>query len=273
MRIRTVKPEFWTDEGLASVSEPACLLAIGLLNMADDEGYFKSNPLLVKAAIFPLREPSKNVLGMLQELSSVGYIELSEGSDGHHYGRVVKFSVHQRVDKPQASKIKGLFGIPRTFQEGSKNIPGAFQVGMEGEGEGEQGMEQGSGKGTICRAGSSTARSLEIESVCTHYQQYHPQARPNAKDRKRIKDRLTDGYTGDDLCTAIDGCHVSPHHCGYNETGTKYQSLELIMRDSKHVQQFIEIARDPPRTTNKAEQRTAGNLRAMETWLQETSNG
>nr|MBF6067360.1 primosomal protein [Klebsiella pneumoniae] len=36
-RIRTIKPEFWTDEDMAEVSEPACLLAIGLLNYADDE--------------------------------------------------------------------------------------------------------------------------------------------------------------------------------------------------------------------------------------------
>ena len=34
-RIRTIKPEFWTDEDMAEVSEPACLLAIGLLNYAE----------------------------------------------------------------------------------------------------------------------------------------------------------------------------------------------------------------------------------------------
>ncbi|SWD82810.1 primosomal protein I [Klebsiella pneumoniae] len=57
-RIRTIKPEFWTDEDMAEVSEPACLLAIGLLNYADDEGYFNANPKLIKAAVFPIREPS-----------------------------------------------------------------------------------------------------------------------------------------------------------------------------------------------------------------------
>ncbi|HBS0572930.1 TPA: DnaT-like ssDNA-binding domain-containing protein, partial [Klebsiella pneumoniae] len=46
-RIRTIKPEFWTDEDMAEVSEPACLLAIGLLNYADDEGYFNANPKLI----------------------------------------------------------------------------------------------------------------------------------------------------------------------------------------------------------------------------------
>ena len=65
-RIRTIKPEFWTDEDLSEVSEAACLLAIGLLNYADDEGYFNANPKLVKAAVFPIREQSGSIPVLLQ---------------------------------------------------------------------------------------------------------------------------------------------------------------------------------------------------------------
>ena len=49
-RIRTIKPEFWQDEDLATLSEPALILAAGLLNHADDEGYFRAHPGLIKAA-------------------------------------------------------------------------------------------------------------------------------------------------------------------------------------------------------------------------------
>jgi len=52
-RIRTIKPDFWRDESLAMVSPEACLLAIGLLNHCDDEGYFNANPKLVESDIFP----------------------------------------------------------------------------------------------------------------------------------------------------------------------------------------------------------------------------
>ncbi|STT55946.1 primosomal protein I [Klebsiella pneumoniae] len=52
-RIRTIKPEFWTDEDMAEVSEPACLLAIGLLNYADDEGYFQCKPEAYQSCSFP----------------------------------------------------------------------------------------------------------------------------------------------------------------------------------------------------------------------------
>lgn len=60
-RIRTIKPTFWTDEDMAEISESACLLAIGLLNYADDEGYFNANPKLIKAAVFPIRETSRSI--------------------------------------------------------------------------------------------------------------------------------------------------------------------------------------------------------------------
>lgn len=70
-RIRTIKPEFWTDEDMAEVSEPACLLAIGLLNYADDEGYFNANPKLIKAAVFPIREPSVPIPVLIRSFPTV----------------------------------------------------------------------------------------------------------------------------------------------------------------------------------------------------------
>ena len=73
-RIRTIKPEFWSDEKLATVSEASLLVAIGLLNIADDEGYFNANPKLIDAFIFPLRESSMSTHGAINELSSIGYI-------------------------------------------------------------------------------------------------------------------------------------------------------------------------------------------------------
>lgn len=110
-RIRTIKPEFWQDEGLAEISETAMLLAIGLLNHADDEGYFRANIGLVKAAVFPIREPSVSIHGALHELSNEGYLELCTGSDGRNYGRIKSFREHQVISRPTESKIKGLWAL------------------------------------------------------------------------------------------------------------------------------------------------------------------
>ncbi|QWA09553.1 primosomal protein [Sodalis ligni] len=138
-RIRTIKPEFWTDEDLAEASECACLLAIGLLNYADDEGYFNANPKLIKAAVFPLREPSVPITVMIRELSNHGYLSMFSAPDGKHFGLIKNFTKHQVVNKGKESKIKELELLPYEYGTDTGQVP----VGMD------QGMDQGKDKTTL----------------------------------------------------------------------------------------------------------------------------
>lgn len=107
-RIRTVKPDFWRHEQLSELPEATHMLAAALLNYADDEGYFNANPKLVQAECCPLREPSVSIQDSLTALARIGYIVLGKGADGRTYGAIVKFTAHQRVNRPVKSKIKGL---------------------------------------------------------------------------------------------------------------------------------------------------------------------
>lgn len=81
-----------------------------------------------------------------------------------------------------------------------------------------------------------------VDLVVTHYQTHHPRSKPGAKERKRIADRLAEGYSVDDLVAAIEGNHKSPFHCGVNKENKKWHGLEVIFRDSSQVQSFIEMA-------------------------------
>lgn len=148
MRIRTVKPEFWTDEQMSTRSEYARLLAIALLNYSDDDGYFLANPILIRGACFPFLEDSKKIPRSIQELSEIGFLEIGLLDDGRQVGKIVNFRKHQRIDKPQVSKLKEKSQFqehskndPRILQEPSKIVLGGNGKGMEGEGEGEK--EQG----------------------------------------------------------------------------------------------------------------------------------
>jgi hypothetical protein len=185
-RIRTIKPEFWQNEQLAGLPEHARLLAIALLNHSDDEGYFVASPQLVRAACFPFEEHSKNVLRSIHDLSGIGYIEVLDCGE-KAVGWVCKFLQHQRIDKPQKSKLSELFQstkIKKTnatdeFQEHSKNIPRTIEdhsgTGQRLEqGTGNREMEQGNGTG---RGGTS---SLEG----------HGWRIPNKFDTPRIRDLL-----------------------------------------------------------------------------------
>jgi hypothetical protein len=140
MRIRTVKPEFWANEKLATLPEFTRLMALALLNYADDEGYFNANPALIRGALFPFGDESRRIPGSLQELSRVGYIQIAKADDGRIYGRVIHFQKHQRVDKLKPSQIKDLV----KFQDSSTTPPGVFDDESrqeQGSGNRDQGME------------------------------------------------------------------------------------------------------------------------------------
>ena len=85
-----------------------------------------------------------------------------------------------------------------------------------------------------------------VEAVVEHYRKHKPRAcrkiAPASEEWKKIVARVRrDNFTVDQLCQAIDGCFASPHHCGENSNGTRYQALELIVRDSRHVHMFIDL--------------------------------
>lgn len=102
----------------------------------------------------------------------------------------------------------------------------------------------------------NSATSDNVQEVFDYWRTRmgHTRARLDAKRRQKIRQRLLDGYTAQDLIDAIDGCAASPFHTGQNESGSVYDDLELIARDAKHVDQFIRIK---TKTEGEAAQRAA----------------
>lgn len=131
-RIRTIKPEFWTSEQVVECSPTARLMFIGMWNFADDAGRLVHSPKRIKMSIFPGDDiSSENVLGMLQELSKNGLIDIY-AVDGVEYIQVTGWR-HQRIDKPQKSNIPG------PIQDRSKAIPRTFSESSATEGNGKEG--------------------------------------------------------------------------------------------------------------------------------------
>jgi len=165
-RIRTIKPEFWRDESLATVSSEACLLAIGLLNHCDDEGFFNANPKLVESDIFPLRELSNTTTVLIQELCSIGYITLYQGTDNKTYGHIVNFEKHQVINKKTTSKIKGLCDLLNSYH----TTPVVLPTGKERKG------KEMEGNGDICPP-SGGLPNCDHEKVIALYHQHLPTLR------------------------------------------------------------------------------------------------
>ena len=109
MRIRTIKPEFWTHPVLARKDDATKLLAIGLLNYSDDEGYFLADPSLVRGALRAFDDDSTITRRALDTLLKIDYIQVSHHPTHGDIGRVVSFRSHQRIDRPNPSKLAHLF--------------------------------------------------------------------------------------------------------------------------------------------------------------------
>jgi hypothetical protein len=115
-RIRTIKPEFWSNDKLSDLSLESHAFAAGLLNHCDDEGWFNANPKLIGVQIFPVREEYRNCTVHLQELSNIGFVTIHNGTDGRVYGHVTKFKENQVINKPKPSKIKDLVSIQYEYR-------------------------------------------------------------------------------------------------------------------------------------------------------------
>ena len=140
MRIRTVKPEFWSHPVLSREPDSVRLAALGVLNMADDEGYFLADPALVRSSLWPLTESSVSTHGALTRLSQLGWIEVRKHCTHGMIGMVVNFRKHQVINRPTPSKLKTYF-----LTESSVSTHGALtesSLPEQGrEGNREQGTE------------------------------------------------------------------------------------------------------------------------------------
>lgn len=97
-RIRSLKPEFWTDEKIVHLPPFARLLFQGMWNFADDCGHIEDEPLRLKLQILPADEVEAHEL--IDLLIERGLIERLAGCL-----RIRNFHKHQRVDRRAACRF------------------------------------------------------------------------------------------------------------------------------------------------------------------------
>jgi hypothetical protein len=122
-RIRTIKPEFFQSEALASCTPHARLLAMALLQLCDCNGVFLNITMQVHAHAFPWEEEVK-IPSLLGELQAIGYIHLYSVG-GKKYGFVPGFTEHQRLSGKEAQS-EGQYPLPDQADSEEKNssLPG-----------------------------------------------------------------------------------------------------------------------------------------------------
>lgn len=139
-RIRTIKPDLWTDAEFVECSSNARLLFVAALNFASDFGVLPDKPKQLKMQCFPADDI--DIVPLITELIDHEFWVRTVAPDGANVLLIRTFSQHQKVDKPN----KGRWGdpaewgeIPRTLVEHSSNTPRTVDESSPPEGKGREG--------------------------------------------------------------------------------------------------------------------------------------
>lgn len=260
-RIRSIKPEFWTNSTTGRLTGAATKLYLGLHNHADDYGVIRYDEDELRVRILPYERASNIIEKAVRELEQAGAADNPSG-----FGLVVRFTVdhkeyiwltyftrHQKVDHPGAPLLAdwNATTTPLSYADSATAAPTradssnprepsrTFDLERRGEERINPFVEQG-----------STGRT-EIETVWTAYSAHHPRAQLTTHRRDLIRRRLKD-HPAATLAAAIHGNHKDPHCNGQNDRGTEFHALTLILRDADHIERYAALhteAQDAARIT------------------------
>jgi hypothetical protein len=120
-RIRTIKPEFPQSESMGRVSRESRLCFILLWTLADDEGRLRGNSRMLASLLYPYDDDAKkHIDGWLVELSREDCIKRYE-HENDQFIQINKWTQHQKIDRPSASKIIAFDESSRILDESSRN--------------------------------------------------------------------------------------------------------------------------------------------------------
>ena len=257
MRIRSIKPEFWTSEDIAALSWEARLIFIGLWSYVDDNGVGRWNEKLILADLFPLEEDPRETLAtlsrVLREISRRGLISLYT-VENKQYLHITAWQAHQRIDKP----AKARYPLPTCenveFATPSRDPRDTLAPGAGEQGTGEQGNREQSLSSDLALRDPDPQRE-DVERICQHLldrlNENGVKPQPTITKGWRTAARLLidrDERTEAEVHKAIDWAT--------NDTAFWAKNIRSIEKLRKHYDAMREDAKD----ANRGRTRTGGGV-------------
>lgn len=262
-RIRSVHPDICVSETIEALGDPDLEVTfVRLWTHCDDHGRCPDNLLLIKAAIYPLKERvNARVLdGWLDQLAVAGLIVRYE-VDGKKYLAVSSWDEFQHPNRPKDSKCPAPPLHVPTPPDGSRSDPSRNGHGPssdesvtrhghdtagegEGEGEGEKPpvAQPADARALVLVPEPSSPPATGRSDVHVVFDAWREatgkrRAKLDRKRKARIEWALKN-YSLVEAVAAVRGWRHSPHHRGQNSHGTVYNAIELLFRDSEHFEKF-----------------------------------
>ena len=99
-RIRTIKPEFWSNEKVVDCSPTARLLFVGLWTFSDDRGVHPASSRRIKMQVFPGDDiTAEQIDHCINELVNANLLQVFT-EDNEKYWHIIGFHEHQKIEKP-----------------------------------------------------------------------------------------------------------------------------------------------------------------------------
>lgn len=146
-RMRTIKPDYWTDSVIVTMTPLARLLLIGSWNFAlCDRGHLPDDAMGLKLKVLPLDQVDPTEL--LEELIDKGRVSRSTDPTGRTWLTIHRFGDHQRADPRWKSRCAACSALGLSTELGqtrvslgegvsvSHELDRHHQIGIGGEGEG-----------------------------------------------------------------------------------------------------------------------------------------
>ncbi|WP_336707629.1 MULTISPECIES: replication protein [unclassified Cedecea] len=117
-----------------------------------------------------------------------------------------------------------------------------------------------------------------VRAVFSHWQSEHnhPTAKLDDKRRKRIKSRLEQGFTVEELCKAITGAKCDTWLMGKNPSNKVYDGIDTLLRDAAQVEKLRDLADNHHARAIASGQytaTTARNLDNLQRWAGSSDTG
>lgn len=264
-RARNIKPSFFQNEELAELDPLARLFFIGLWTVANYKGCVEFRPKRLKVQLLPYDNCDTELIA--KNLEKSGFVAIYSVA-GQRYLKVVNFEKHQNPHKNERDGGSEIPDIGESDTQVIENEEFANNRDKNGTTHECDGMapadslfplpdspkqipasqEDAAMPSDANGRKKSLSDTSDVDAVFDHWRKVmdHPKAANDDKRRKLIRARLADGYTAADLRNAITGYSRSPWHMGENDRKTKYDGLDLILRDCSKVDKGLEFYTSPP---------------------------
>jgi len=189
-RIRTIKPEVLTDAKSVKLGDMAWRLWVSTWLMADDEGRFPADPLIVAGQIFPGRS-SASVEKALGEVVRAGMITLYQ-VNGDRFGQINGWRKHQKINRPSPAR----FPAPcEPFTEDSLNPHGGLTEGSCEDLDLDLDLDLDRGGQTPTETRASRAREFARQAIAELNRLRGSKFQATAKQALSDSDQLAKDYT------------------------------------------------------------------------------